>query len=392
MKNKPLQSAGGAAGDPVTLAGNPEAQKAASLAVRSLAVISTLCRSYNGDHPVLIRAVQMEMSRINAILDFQPEFTIYFIHGGVWWETLQLDGGNRTVVRFAQLFAGRGIIGITLRRGVSPDEIRRALAILILDGQRLVEKGLQALLDEAGIRNFIERKEKVVMVGETPGLTPAPPLPTPLKGFPAEGASAATPALSGGVPEAASVASPARHMERSGAQSSPGGGVWHLEAASEETEEGGPARPSPEEEFRQKIRRLTDGVLLRRLSPASAADQIIKESDGRMRVEMERHLALLKNMRDVMLAGLEQRRTAAILTDLHLNVLAMNAAGRKALGVSATIGVGTPLHEFLMSGREQDRLSFEGADWEASQFRHAGEDEALGVVLVLLDPVVFRRA
>jgi PAS domain-containing protein len=382
-----------------SLAGNPEVQAAASLAVRSLAIISTLCRSYRGDHPVLLRAMQTEMARINTILDLQPEFTIYFIHGGVWWETVQLDGGNRMVMRFGQLFSGRGIVGITLAKGVSAEEIRQGLVLLVDDGAKLAEKGLQALLDEAGIRNFRERKEKVVMVSDTPALTPAPATSNPLqRGFPVAGSDTSfTPGGAGAEKQSAAAGQqtpatpPARRPEKSGAYP-PGGGVWNLEAGVTEAHEdgGGEAEaargPSAAEEFRQTIRRLTDGVLLRRFSPAVAADLLIKEFDDRLQKELERHLAILKNMRDAMLAELENRQAAVILTDLQLNVLAMNPLGRKVLGPAASIEIGSPLHEFLRNGGERDRLSIGGSDWGVRQRRSVGVEDQLGVILVVLDP------
>ena len=376
---------------------NPEEREAAAGLIRAMSMIYNLCLSYGFEHPVVVRSTQEHIARFSEFLGKHGEFTVFFIHGRAWWEAVSMEDGNLMVSRLAQCFSEKRVSGLTLTAGVTGEDLRRLFNCLGRDGgSRIFDIGLQAMLEEAGAKNIRERKEKIVIVGQAPKLIPISKSPRD-EGISATGTDSPVQiAAPDGGGESDKPEEAAKNAAGGVGRRTPAGGnrpqkSWDLELE----EAGGGHEPEPEvveppeTTFRNIARMAADSVLMRRISPAAAAEMMAREFEMRRsgaEAEAERSARLLMKIRDALLGEMESRGTAVILADTQLNVLAMNPAGRKILGTSAVVEVGSPLHDFVCGGKPEETIVFsDGRPWLARQQTHSVEGMEGGLTLIVLD-------
>ncbi|MFA4945033.1 MAG: hypothetical protein WC789_10080 [Lentisphaeria bacterium] len=350
--------------------------------VHGLSVSYNACLSYGPDHPVLRRTILSQMRLLEPLLAAEGGLTLLFHNDQVWSGALPVDSGNPVCRRLAQLFQGRNVGGITLEAGLTEEELATFLDIIARQGDQLKLEGLQPLLDEAGIIGIVERKEKLVLSQEEPLAAPAPrheaPPSPPLPPRPA----------AAGV----SVEEWAKAMVGQPPQAAPQpvdlGGIL---------DEGLPADVRPpigeDQPIGDYVNLLMADVLLKRTMPVSASKAIGKVFERRLeakvrefRIEMERRVNILEQVRDMMLEELDGKSLAALLLDREFHVLAMNRTAQALLGKLERIAASSPLHPFLDAHSRCERLTFpDGVERTVYRVLSADSDRHDLVILVCIE-------
>lgn len=375
--------------------------------VRALGVIYNTTLTYGPTHPVVARAIQEQMSLFETILKDLREVTLFFVNNQIRWNTTPLEAGNTLFQRIAQLFAGKGISGLTFVAGLREEEIVKFLQIVIKNAEQIPAGGLQSLLERDGIRSIRERREKLVFdadVGKkddargprSPTTTVAIPGRTPSAGLPRKnawdldagggGSGGVGPGGGGG---GTGTGSGTGSGSGTGGSGSGGGGGTASSGGRTTVGRAGAGDGVP---FKAFVRSVLEDVSSRRTTTGVAADQITHEFDSRLlkkvdevKRETARQIRSLENVRDVMLNEMENMKLAAILLDFRMQVLAVNESGRKIVGDLARLDAGSPLHRFVLSGKERDTIEISGMRRTAHRILSTGKDPNTDVLLVSLE-------
>ncbi|MFA5203563.1 MAG: hypothetical protein WC708_04080 [Lentisphaeria bacterium] len=147
--------------------------------VRTLAALYNASMTYGPNHPVVVRVIREQLPRIESCLRDLKEIRLFFMNHQVRYGTVVLEPGNTQFQRLAQMLEDKHVAGVILDNGVSAAEISSFVRVLVRAGDVVVKRGLQAVLDEEGVKAIRESREKIGIVN-----TVAPPVERPGNGSP----------------------------------------------------------------------------------------------------------------------------------------------------------------------------------------------------------------
>ena len=386
--------------------------------VRAFALAQNAVLSYGPDHPVVTRTIQEQMPLLDQILGELRELTLVFGNQQVLWNDAPLDAGNALIQKFAQQFALKGITAISLLSGLTGEEVRRFFVLLKSAADQLPTVGLQAVLERDGIRNLREVKvERTVqrVTGDRSGgadSSGAVGTRTVVSGISAGGVATVTTRPPPSRPPAASpggrtVGSDAGRGLASGAESAAGAsgkrspvrtessivGVKPVASKGAGGSGGGSGTKAADiAGFQEFVKDVLTEVSWRATTPVVGAERITAEYSQRLtqkvdevRQQTARQIRCLENIRDVMLTEMDNLKVPAILLDANHGVVEANDAARALIGKMARFEAGSPLHTFLISGRERALVDVGGTRRTAHRLLSSGSDAASAVVLLALE-------
>ncbi|HOW98875.1 MAG TPA: hypothetical protein P5567_15385 [Kiritimatiellia bacterium] len=332
-------------------------------AARALAGLISTARMYQVQHPAFQRAVEQQLAALAAAMDEAGEVVLYFADQQIRHGALALEPESGLMRTTAKWFEDRGVKGISLLPGLTAAELASFAGIMLSTDRNLETSGLTLCLEHAGIRHILEQKVKYGIIGRERVVYP----PTAGSG-PAAKAGSTPPA-----PVAAKTAAPtaAKTPTPAGASLK----SWDLEA---ETTAGTRAVPprlagqkavsSARRPLRDFVHSVFDAVSKNEATPPQAADIIaaeietrIEEKADEVRAEQEGRIRRLEQVKDVLLEELDDLHLAALLIDPERRVVAMNKAARDLLGLIDKLQDGSPLDQFIRSGKERQTVELPGA-------------------------------
>lgn len=373
----------------------PERANDVAAIVRTLGALCNTSLTYGPNHPVVARVIREQLPLIEGCLRDLKEIRLFFLDGQVRYGTVSLEPGNPLFQRLSQLFSDQRVSGIEMISGVTADEIRKLVRLLVKPGDAVAERGLQTLLDQEGVRGIRESRQKIGLISNAAASAPEGGSGSGTGGPGGSGTATAETAgvakakgnvwdLSGDLPDlyedvptAAAAPRAAAVPAVAGAGAGGNGGA-------------GPAGGAPP--FREFVHDVVVDVNLGRSSPAAASEKITVEFDKRIQErtdEVERRSATrirsLENVRDVMLTEMENLRMPAVLVDHELHLLGANASGRALVGRSSQVLPGSALHRFLISEREREAVDLPGGRRVAHKVLAVGADTESAVTLITLE-------
>ncbi|MBP7828287.1 MAG: hypothetical protein KA248_00065 [Kiritimatiellae bacterium] len=329
-------------------------------AARALAGLISTARMYQVQHPAFQRAVEQQLAALAAAMDEAGEVVLYFADGQIRHGALALEPESGLMRSTAKWFEDRGVKGVSLLPGLTASELSAFAGIMLATDRKLETSGLTLCLENAGIRHVLEQKIKYGIIGRERVVYP-----------PATGAAAkAGPAAAGPAAPKAGPASPARPAMKSAAPKS-----WDLESETTSEIRAAPPRlagqkpvASGRRPLREFVSSVFDAVSKNEATPPQAADIIAAEIETRIdekvdevRAEQEGRIRRLEQVKDVLLEELDDLHLAAMLLDADHRVVAMNKAARDLLGLLDKIQDGSPLDQFIRSGKERQTVELPGA-------------------------------
>jgi hypothetical protein len=341
-------------------------------AVRGLCTVLNTASVYQITHPVFQRAVEQLVTALETALRSTGEIPLFFGDGQVRLSTTPIEPGSPMFQKFAQSFEMKGIRGITILRGVTPDEITKFVTLITARSDDLQSLGLSAVLDKQGVRHIREQKVKIGIVGKDSVVRP-------------EENAAPSPA-----PKPASAAA------------SPHPGSWDIEAGTDELsldeafKEFTPL-PSPKPgEGKAPIKRFVtdvlDSVQKQKTSLREASETIAQEFEERLNQKVEEvrqigevKVKRLEKVKEVMLKELENLHLAAIVLDAEMNVVGTNDSGRKLIGNIGKIDPDSPIYEFVESKKERQSIEINGVSRLAHIILSTARDKREGTMLICLE-------
>ncbi len=323
--------------------------------------------TYGGSHPVVARTVEEYFPAFDTVAKNNRDITLQFIHGQVRVGNQPIDPGNAQFGRVAQLFASRGVTGIQLTLGLRLEDLKKFVDLMARQGDKVVEMGLQVMMDLNGVRNIREKRDR--QVGEDSIISRKV----------SQGGNSYAVDLTGIVEEE---------------------DVEVIPPKKDDDDDLPPPPPPPERskessEFRSYVVTVLAEVSSRRTPATLAAERIADEYEKRLRGKVEEvrkessvQIKRLENIRDLMLNELEHMRLAALLVDGDLKVIAMNSGAENLIGRQAVLPPGDPLVRFLAGGLERETVTLpSGEVRSAHRILSSGETPADTVILVSLEDV-----
>ncbi len=387
----------------------PERVNDVAAMVRTLGALYNTSLTYGPNHPVVARVIREQLPLIEGCLRDLKEIHLFFLNGLVRYGTTPLEPGNSLFQRLAQVFSDKRVSGIVIVSGVTADEIRKLVQLLVKPGDDVAERGLQTLLDQEGVRGIQESQQKIGLINNAGSAAGGGAGGSGGDGKGGRGSGTGTGAgaaatvagaaakikgnvwdLSGDLPDlyedvpvdAAVPAAAAGQVPTGTGQQDDGSGGGNGSNAT-----GG--EPPP---FREFVHDLVVDVNLGRSSPAAASEKIAVEFEKRIQdrtEEVERRSAArirsLENVRDVMLTEMENLRLPAVLVDHELHLLGANASGRALVGRSSQVLPGSALHRFLTSEREREAVDLPGGRRVAHKVLAVGAANESAVTLITLE-------
>jgi hypothetical protein len=379
----------------------PERVNDVAAMVRTLGALYNTSLTYGPNHPVVARVIREQLPLIEGCLRDLKEIRLFFLNGLVRYGTTPLEPGNSLFQRLSQVFSDKHVSGIIIVAGVTADEIRKLVQILVKPGDDVAERGLQALLEQEGVRSIRESQQKIGLINTaaaaavggaggsgnsgggsgTGSAAPAAGSAAKIKGNVWD-LSGDLPDLYEDVPVKAAVPTASAGQVAAGVGQSDGGAGGG----------GGNATLGEAPPFREFVHDVVVDVNLGRSSPAAASEKITVEFEKRIQdrtEEVERRSATrirsLENVRDVMLTEMETLRMPAVLVDHELHLLGANASGRALVGRSSQVLPGSALHRFLSSEREREAVDLPGGRRVAHKVLAIGADKESSVTLITLE-------
>ena len=341
-------------------------------AVRGLCTVLNTATVYQITHPVFQRAVEQLVTALETALKSTGEIPLFFSEGQVRLSTMPIEPGSPMFQKFAQNFETKGIRGITILRGVTPDEITKFVTLVTTRSDDLQAQGLSAGLDRQGIRHIREQKMKIGIVGKDSIVRPedkAAPAPTPK---PASASAATRP------------------------------GSWDIEAGTDElslddafkdftplplSKQG--AGKAPLKHF---VVDILDSVQKQKTTLREASESIAQEFEERLSEKAEEvrqigevKVKRLEKVKEIMLKELENLHLAAIVLDAGMNVVGSNDSGRKLIGNVGKIEKDSPIYEFVESKRERQSIEINGVSRLAHIIISTARDKGEGTMLICLE-------
>ncbi len=352
----------------------PGPQKSAEVvaAVRGLCTVLNTATVYQITHPVFQRAVEQLVASLEAALKSSGEIPLFFSEGQVRLSTTPIEPGSPMFQKFAQSFETKGIRGITIQRGVTPDEITRFVTLVTARSDDLQSLGLAAVLERQGVRHIREQKVKIGIVGKDSVVRPEE--------------------------KAAPVAAP--KPAAPSASSRPG--AWEIEAGTDELsldEAFKEFTPLPEPKaaagkpaIKHFVTNVLDSVQKQKTSLREASETIAQEFEQRLseKVEEVRQIGEVKvrrleKVKEVMLKELENLHLAAIVLDAEMNVVGANESGRKLIGNIGKIDSDSPIYDFVESKKERQSIEINGVSRLAHIILSTARDKREGTMLICLE-------
>lgn len=351
---------------------NPQKSVEAITAVRGLCTVLNTASVYQTTHPVFQRAVEQLVSALETALKGSSEIPLFFSEGQVRLSTTPIEPGVPMFQKFAQNFESKGIRGITILRGVTPDEITKFVMLITARSDDLRAQGLQTALDRQGVRHIREQKVKIGIIGKDSVVRPE------------------------------EKAAPAPKPKSPSASSASRAGAWDIEAGTDELsldeafKEFTPL-PSPQTStgkapIRHFVASVLDSVQKQETTPQEASETIAQEFEERLNEKVaevrqigEVKIRRLEKVKDVMLKELENLHLAAIVLDAELNVVGVNELGRKLIGNIGKIDRDSPIHEFVESGKERQTIEINGLSRLAHIIISTARDRREGTMLICLE-------
>lgn len=341
-------------------------------AVRGLCAVLNTATVYQITHPVFQRAVEQLVTALETALKSSGEIPLSFSEGQVRLSTTPIEPSSPMFQKFAQNFETKGIRGITILRGVTPDEITKFVTLITGWSDDLHAQGLSAVLERQGVRHICEQKVKIGIVGKDSVVRPEE------KAAPAS------------VPKPAS-ASAALHLD-----------AWDIEAGADELSLDEAFReftplPSPKPgagkvPIKHFVVNVLDSVQKKETTLQEASETIAQEFEERLNEKVEEvhqigevKIRRLEKVKDVMLKELENLHLAAIVLDAEMNVVGANNLGRKLIGNIGKIDPGSPIHEFVDSKNERQSIEINGVSRLAHIIISTARDKREGTMLICLE-------
>ena len=348
---------------------NPQKSVEAITAVRGLCTVLNTASVYQTTHPVFQRAVEQLVSALETALKGSSEIPLFFSEGQVRLSTTPIEPGVPMFQKFAQNFESKGIRGITILRGVTPDEITKFVTLITARSDDLQTQGLSAALERQGVRHIREQKVKIGIVGKDSVVRP-------------EEKTAPSPA-----PKSASTSRP---------------GAWNIEAGTDDIafenafKDFEPIQPVNARQEKAPIRHFVtnvlDSVQKQKTSLREASETIAQEFEERLNEKVEEvrqigevKVKRLEKVKEVMLKELENLHLAAIVLDAEMNVVGSNDSGRKLIGNIGKIEPGSPIHDFVESKKERQSIEINGVSRLAHIIISTARDKREGTMLICLE-------
>ena len=341
-------------------------------AVRGLCTVLNTATVYQITHPVFQRAVEQLVAALETALKAAGEIPLFFSEGQVRLGTIPIEPGSPMFQKFAQGFEAKGIRGITILRGVTPDEITRFVTLITARSSDLQTQGLSAVLERQGVRHIREQKVKIGIVGKDSVVSPE---------------EKATPSVA---PKPAS------------ASAAPRPGSWDIEAGTDELSldeafrEFTPLPPPKSGAGKPPIKHFVvsvlDSVQKQKTSLNEASETIAQEFEQRLNEKVEEvrqigevKVKRLEKVKEVMLKELENLHLAAIVLDAELNVVGTNDSGRRLIGNIGKIDPDSPIYEFVESKKERQSIEINGVSRLAHIILSTARDKREGTMLICLE-------
>jgi hypothetical protein len=341
-------------------------------AVRGLCTVLNTATVYQITHPVFQRAVEQLVTSLDAALKTSGEIPLFFSEGQVRLSTTPIEPGSPMFQKFAQSFEMKGIRGITIQRGVTPDEITKFVTLITSRSDDLQSQGLSAVLERQGVRHIREQKVKIGIVGKDSVVHPE------------EKAAPAAPSK----PAAASAASRP--------------GAWEIEAGTDELSLDEafkdfeplpePKAPAGKPAIKRFVTNVLDSVQKQKTSLQQASETIAQEFEQRLNEKVEEvrqigevKVRRLEKVKEVMLKELENLHLAAIVLDAEMNVVGANDLGRKLIGNIGKIDSDSPIYDFVESKKERQSIEINGVSRLAHIIISTARDKREGTMLICLE-------
>ncbi len=328
-------------------------------AVRALGIILNTRSVYNSSHPVFRRTLDDRIPVLRQAVGDLKELKFRFEANQVYYEQRPIDPGSDVTERLARLFEANGVRGVAFRPGVSAEDVA-ALADLLSTKQMEKEgTSLQALLKKHGVRTIVE-------------FTPSE---TDLSAADSDTSAAA-----------AAKATPGRTFELDFGSVDLGGGFETLEdEVEEETDQ-------TLREYRFFVRDTVSSLSDNKRAVQQTTDAITFEFEVQLnrRIEevkqqTESRIRRLENIKELMLTELEALNLAAILVDNQRRVLEANESGRHVIGELKQVPDDTPLGQFILSGREKQRIRINDGQRMANIIISERANTPEGAMLICLE-------
>ena len=341
-------------------------------AVRGLCTVLNTAAVYQITHPVFQRAVEQLVAALDTALKSAGEIPLFFSEGQVRLSTTPIEPGVPMFQKFAQNFESKGIRGITILRGVTPDELTKFVSLLTARSNDLQSQGLSAILDRQGIRHIREQKVKIGIIGKD-SVVQQEEKPAPSSALKS--------------PAAAVPTRPGEWSIEAGADE------LSLDEAFKEFEPVPPPKAGQEKpHIRHFVTNVLDAVHKQKTSPQQASETIVQEFEQRLneKVEEVRQIGELKAKRlekvnEVMLKELENLHLAAIVLDSEMNVVGTNVSGRRLIGNIGKIDADSPIYEFVESRQERQTIEINGVSRLAHIILSTARDKHEGTMLICLE-------
>ena len=349
-------------------------QKSAEVvaAVRGLCTVLNTASVYQITHPVFQRAVEQLVAALDTALKSSGEIPLFFSEGQVRLNTTPIEPGSSMFQKFAQSFEMKGIRGIAILRGVTPEEITKFVTLITSRSDDLQSQGLSAVLEHQGVRHIREQKVKIGIVGKDSVVRPE------------EQAAAA--------PVSKPVSPP----------TSPRPGAWDIEAGTDElsldeafkefTPLPSPKTPPGKHPIKHFVVNVLDSVQKQKTTLHEASESIAQEFEQRLNEKVEEvrqigevKVKRLEKVKEVMLKELENLHLAAIVLDADMNVVGANDSGRKLIGNIGKIDSDSPLYEFVESKKERQSIEINGVSRLAHIIISTARDKHEGTMLICLE-------
>ncbi len=346
----------------------------AAAVARALSILYNNSRIYGIEHPVFQKTLGEHMPFLEDALSETGELVLSFIKGKVRSGPLLLDPGSTVFESLAHMLEGMGVSGLSLRRGITEEEVSKLVTILALRADAVSDSGLQKLLESEGVRHIVEKKVNLAMDGVGKPLAAAPgkakktsadPSSPPVTGRTFE-LDDDTPALSTDF-------------------SSP-----DLVSAGEARPNavGGRARP-----FKEFVAEALMDMAGKKDDVSHVAQQISNEFNERLLDETkvlrrEKDIAVrrLESVKNVVFEKLEALNVMAILVGDDLRVLAMTSSARFLMGDLDAIPSDMPLALCVKSNAAYMDVNLKGRSLTAHVIASDSSSAGETIVLLTLNP------
>jgi hypothetical protein len=370
--------------------------------VRTFALVYNAVASYGADHPVVLRTIQEQMPALEQVLGEFQELTFVFGNQQVLWNDTPIEPGNTLFQRFAQLFTAKGVSAITVLAGLTAEELRQFCGLLKRSADQVPVVGLAVLLERQGLRSIREVKLERAVHRAASGES----------GDAGMGGSAANASLGGRTSAHTHPVSGTKTVVTDTARSPMGGltssatgagratvrvpqpamGSKPMAAKTSGGGSGSGGRGSDIAAFQEFVQDVLQEVSWRVTPPDVGAERIAAQYSQRLNQKVEevrqqtvRQIRCLENIRDVMLTELDNLKVPAILLDGNQGIVEMNAAARPLVGGGTKVEPGSPLHAFLVSGKERGLVDIGGSRRTAHRILSTGGDSNAAVILLALE-------